>query len=1244
VLSEAARGCSAAEEEDSARGRSTARLVTYLITSLLKVGERNLVETGGSTKAKRGGGKKKASKKGEEVTVDSGWKTSRTELLDALLHVSGGGITRFWPGGVCEQDFWELFSRASCMMLEGADSSKDASVRGQVANILDIASQRFPGFRDAVSSAVIASVKSNASGTAAIVEACTLNEELGSAVISELIRAVGTTSGKDSSGMRNVSQLLTDVCKARPSTALANFGSLSALLENPSYSVRTAVVVAGQAVLTSCFQSAGNADEEEQERRQQAQDTVATMLVDRCRDSNAFTRAAAVRAVGAVIESSLLPPDALAKVTQGLAARLVDKSAVVRKAAAAALTLALENNPFGSALSPEVFEAGQKEAMLWISQHAPEEVCASVGVERSETATAPEGEDEIQNKLRFLEFCQAALRFCDVMEQSVPQAVRLLGSTTTGDVVEAVKLLIRCQAFGVSGSSQSQRAMFSLVWSTEAGIRASAVDAFRELFLEKPVSNEAAEDDEDDDDAAASSEDSAGERQTAMNLVKLLQQCDVATAACVREILRELVSSGQILPGVVRRLWELVMKAVRAQLLANSCEDGERDKASRRLYRTLPPARGAMMTLDMVASAAPEVIDQTEAVSRLASVLAAPRLALSADRDVCLTDTSKASVARGDYRLARFACACLSKFRSHDNAVPGSAHAANAALPASKRGGKTAFVAGPPGSKSHDELLASRVKAAGSSVQHICAMLRGDWDAWGVSDCRHFYAAAREGVRAIFALSPQPERVSAALLREMLAKVLGGTASASGRPQAIDRVLPSELARVVFVAGEVAIALLVHAEEVASALKKCRSLAAEYAEASAGKTTGGSKEASQRVRDDLEAQLGGVGGGGDPARDPDEIIAAIASNGIVAKDLLGALGKVVVQVVSTHGMSDTSASGEEETLLRCGVSTLCKFMAISAPFCEEHLPLLFTLLDRTPLPSLRGTIAIALGDLSLRHPNLVEPWTDNIYARLRDSDTTVRRSTLMVLTHLILNDMVKVRGQIGEIACKLEDPVPDIRQVAQTFFTELSKRNNAPIYNLMPDILSTVVTRKDIDPAGFKSIMKFLLGFIAKDKQVEALTEKLAQRFHACTDPEAWRAFAFCIAQLSHTPKSIAKLTESLPLMRTAVGDATVFKHLSSVGSKSGKAASSVEEGEASAGATATSEGDSKASVADFVSKLTKLHAEQSESDTLASEAALATTKSRRRAKPLQKSKPRARKAKAVVESDDEGEECVEEL
>ena len=53
----------------------------------------------------------------------------------------------------------------------------------------------------------------------------------------------------------------------------------------------------------------------------------------------------------------------------------------------------------------------------------------------------------------------------------------------------------------------------------------------------------------------------------------------------------------------------------------------------------------------------------------------------------------------------------------------------------------------------------------------------------------------------------------------------------------------------------------------------------------------------------------------------------------------------------------------------------------------------------------------------------------------------VRKNSLMVLTHLIMNDMMKVKGHIARMALCLQDPHPRIKDLAHLFFHELSQKS-----------------------------------------------------------------------------------------------------------------------------------------------------------------------------------------------------------
>lgn len=52
----------------------------------------------------------------------------------------------------------------------------------------------------------------------------------------------------------------------------------------------------------------------------------------------------------------------------------------------------------------------------------------------------------------------------------------------------------------------------------------------------------------------------------------------------------------------------------------------------------------------------------------------------------------------------------------------------------------------------------------------------------------------------------------------------------------------------------------------------------------------------------------------------------------------------------------------------------------------------------------------------------------------------MRKNCLMVLSHLILNDMMKVKGHIARLALCLQDPDERVAGLAQVFFHELSRK------------------------------------------------------------------------------------------------------------------------------------------------------------------------------------------------------------
>lgn len=427
-------------------------------------------------------------------------------------------------------------------------------------------------------------------------------------------------------------------------------------------------------------------------------------------------------------------------------------------------------------------------------------------------------------------------------------------------------------------------------------------------------------------------------------------------------------------------------------------------------------------------------------------------------------------------------------------------------------------------------------------MERLCMVARGDWctDS-STKDTLAWFSAAEQAIVALFVISPEPEVACAEIIQGMAAATFGNDASSSHSLR---------LARFFFVLGHIAMKLLVYTEALSGSVRRANAAKSikkqELADKAKAEMRNRPSNGDEDEEDPIEAELGIAA---EIDAENERKMADIVDKEILFRGLISKFGPLLVRVVGNEGGKFNS-----EILLQSATLALCKFMCISSSFCEEHLPLLFTALASAPPEdtTLRANTVIALGDHAFRFPNEVEPYTPRVYACLRDGSTTVRRHTLMVLTHLILNDMVKVKGQVCEIAMCLQDEDPRIRDMSRLLFHELSKRSNNPIYNLLPDIISQL-SQQSLPKEEFRSIMSFLLGFIKKEKQNETLVEKLCHRFPNCKSISQKADLAYCIAQLKVNDRAIKVMNELFKLYKDALFDDDVKKSFFAILTKSKK-------------------------------------------------------------------------------------------
>uniref|UniRef100_A0A7S2REY1 Condensin complex subunit 1 C-terminal domain-containing protein n=1 Tax=Mucochytrium quahogii TaxID=96639 RepID=A0A7S2REY1_9STRA len=377
----------------------------------------------------------------------------------------------------------------------------------------------------------------------------------------------------------------------------------------------------------------------------------------------------------------------------------------------------------------------------------------------------------------------------------------------------------------------------------------------------------------------------------------------------------------------------------------------------------------------------------------------------------------------------------------------------------------------------------------------------------GDSNITAWYPAAEKGMNLLPFCNTRVDKVFARTLRRMHKRVFGTDAQQND----------SQMSRFFFVVGHAAIKVYVFADHATAEAKKLR------------------RQRQENQANELEEMLGGTDGD-----DYEEnLLKRVANIELVGKPDQSFLGMYVPCMVRIVKESLKNVDEPHACLLAASLSLL-KVMCVSEKVCEANLALVFTLLRDCKNPEVRSNIMIAMGDLAVRFPNTVEPFNSQIYRSLRDPDVGVRKTSLMVLTHLILNDMIKVRGEISEIALCLEDEDSErIRDLTALFFHELSRKGTHPIYNLLPDTIAKL-SKEITSKAKFQRITTFLAQFIVLEKHIAGTLEKLCNRIYAATGLRAeeeelasletfserrlCQDLAFCVSLLKVSSEKTVKL------------------------------------------------------------------------------------------------------------------------
>jgi condensin complex subunit 1 len=435
--------------------------------------------------------------------------------------------------------------------------------------------------------------------------------------------------------------------------------------------------------------------------------------------------------------------------------------------------------------------------------------------------------------------------------------------------------------------------------------------------------------------------------------------------------------------------------------------------------------RGAIIILGMLATADPEIV-----VKEMGSML---RIGLG-------------PLGHADLVLARYTCLALQRMNP------------------TKRNGKDNAIA------------AAKLPNNHAILTKLAAMIEV------VSDSKEWFGVAEQAIGAVYTLSKYPDTLCSEILRRKTKHVfqaprggpkldaMEGIEGQSGlqtpppeEPEGLQK--PSlALSQLLFIVGHIAIKQIVHLElcEMDFKRRKAEKEKTKGASSSPVKSTGIDQDELDLI-------------GGTTEDDFTEAMTHIRERELLygENSLLSNFGPMVTEICSNN------TAYQDEHLQSAATLCMAKLMCVSSQYCENNLPLLITILERSQNAVTRSNVVIALGDMAVCFNHLIDENTDFLYRRLNDTDTSVKRTCLMTLTFLILAGQVKVKGQLGEMAKCIEDSDKRIADLSRMFFTELATKDNA-VYNHFIDMFSLLSAEKNLEEDALKRIIKFLSSFIEK--------------------------------------------------------------------------------------------------------------------------------------------------------------------
>lgn len=208
-----------------------------------------------------------------------------------------------------------------------------------------------------------------------------------------------------------------------------------------------------------------------------------------------------------------------------------------------------------------------------------------------------------------------------------------------------------------------------------------------------------------------------------------------------------------------------------------------------------------------------------------------------------------------------------------------------------------------------------------------------------------------------------------------------------------------------------------------------------------------------------------------------------------------------------------------------------KFMPLSAEISSFAAPSFFTAMVNSPSTVLRCNLIAACCDFAFAQPTLFELYAPSLFRMSQDKSALARESTILVLSHLMANDMIQTRGVLSEPARCISDSSRAVREAAQSFFRELNSRSDT-IVQLLPEFLYRLSSTSERLPMkSYKTVFEFLITLMKEKGKTngDTLIDRVCMKFSNIdmNDTEAPKYLLIALAKFAQYDGGLHRLQDN---------------------------------------------------------------------------------------------------------------------